>query len=184
MRRGGLFNLAHMQQLSQAFSTWLGRVPQRILTNGPSWHAGSVIDVLFSASIRSCWTHSSGQHDQEHCSDDEQIVDLQQVLSQLIRRTHAAEVRYAAIRQELPPSAASNNCNYCLHLHLTRAPVSTISVWSPVSMLADNNKYFSQAAMAQVLAGQQLVLRNRPDAAFFADQEQEALHSVQHLLPK
>lgn len=67
---------------------------------------------------------------------------------------------------------------------LTRAPVSTISVWSPVSMLADNNKCFSQAAMAQVLAGQQLVLRNRPDAAFFADQEQEALHSVQHLLPK
>jgi hypothetical protein len=41
-----------------------------------------------------------------------------------------------------------------------------------------------QAAMAKVLEGQQLVLRNRPDAAFFAQQEEDALHTVQQLLPR
>jgi hypothetical protein len=41
-----------------------------------------------------------------------------------------------------------------------------------------------QAAMSKVLAGQQLVLRNRPDAAFFAEQERDALHTVQQLMPR
>lgn len=38
--------------------------------------------------------------------------------------------------------------------------------------------------MAKVLVGQQLVFRNRPDAAFFADQEQQAFSSVQELMPR
>ncbi|KAF8062656.1 coq7 [Scenedesmus sp. PABB004] len=42
----------------------------------------------------------------------------------------------------------------------------------------------AEAAMAQVLAGQQAVLRGRPDAALFADQEREALAEVQQLLPR
>lgn len=42
----------------------------------------------------------------------------------------------------------------------------------------------SQAAMTHVLAGVQLGLRGRPDAAWFAQQEQEALEEVQQLLPK
>lgn len=41
-----------------------------------------------------------------------------------------------------------------------------------------------QAAMTHVLAGVQLGLRGRPDAAWFVQQEQEALESVQQLLPK
>jgi hypothetical protein len=41
-----------------------------------------------------------------------------------------------------------------------------------------------QAVMSKVLAGQQLVLRNRPDAAFFAEQEKDALQTVQQLMPR
>ncbi|WIA20956.1 hypothetical protein OEZ86_004853 [Tetradesmus obliquus] len=44
--------------------------------------------------------------------------------------------------------------------------------------------HVAEAAMAKVLVGQQLVLRNRPDAAFFAEQEQDALHTVQQLMPR
>lgn len=40
-----------------------------------------------------------------------------------------------------------------------------------------------QAAMTHVLAGLQLGMRGRPDAAWFVQQEQEALDSVQELLP-
>lgn len=42
----------------------------------------------------------------------------------------------------------------------------------------------AQAAMTHVLAGLRLGLRGRPDAAWFAQQEQGALESVQQLLPK
>ncbi|KAF6262090.1 hypothetical protein COO60DRAFT_690086 [Scenedesmus sp. NREL 46B-D3] len=44
--------------------------------------------------------------------------------------------------------------------------------------------HVAEAAMANVLAGQQLVLRHRPDAAFFAEQERDALHTVQQLMPR
>ncbi len=43
---------------------------------------------------------------------------------------------------------------------------------------------YAQAAMTHVLAGLQLGLRGRPDAAWFAQQEQGALEEVQQLLPK
>jgi hypothetical protein len=42
----------------------------------------------------------------------------------------------------------------------------------------------AEAAMAHVLAGQQLVLRQRPDAAWFVAQERQALADVQPLLPR
>jgi hypothetical protein len=38
--------------------------------------------------------------------------------------------------------------------------------------------------MVQVMAGQQLLLCNRPDATFFTHQEGEALEAVKGLLPK
>ena len=38
--------------------------------------------------------------------------------------------------------------------------------------------------MAKVLKGQQLLLQNRPDAAAYAQDEQQLLEEVQRLLPK
>lgn len=60
--------------------------------HGNSWWSS----ISSSEAHRLCHTTTGGHQPHDLYSEDEQVVDHQQVLQQIIRKTHAAEVRRSA----------------------------------------------------------------------------------------
>jgi hypothetical protein len=64
---------------------------------------------------------------------------------------------------------------------LPSPPFFTLYVFLPPPFFALS---VVQAAVTQLLRGQQLLLRNRPDAAAFADQEQQQVDAVRQVMAR